>query len=182
MSFVSAARQAAWMFLPWVPVGVFFVEHGYSLGTVHGRSMQPTLNPDSNMLRRDVVLFNHWAIDRFKYKIGDVVTLRHPDQPDRIIIKRIVALEGDIIQTRSPYPEAHVRVPRGHCWIEGDEMFHSKDSNSFGPVPLGLVKSKVDYILYPFDRFGKVPDKPKGSRVRYAPGHKVYNQIDDHES
>lgn len=40
MSFASAARQAAWTILPWVPIGLFFVEHGYSLGTVHGRSMQ----------------------------------------------------------------------------------------------------------------------------------------------
>ncbi|KAF9915300.1 hypothetical protein BX616_006488, partial [Lobosporangium transversale] len=107
------------------------------------------------MLRKDVVLFNHWAIDRFDYQIGDVVTLRHPDQPEKTIIKRIIALEGDVVQTRPPYSEDYVRIPRGHCWIEGDEMFHSNDSNRFGPVPLGLIKAKVDYILYPFDRFGK---------------------------
>ncbi|KAG9070516.1 Anaphase-promoting complex subunit 7 [Linnemannia hyalina] len=99
---------------------------------------------------------------------------------DMIVIKRIVALEGDVVQTRSPYPEAHVRVPRGHCWVEGDEMFHSRDSNHYGPVPLGLVKSKVEYVLYPLNRFGKIPDKPRGNRVRYAPGHKVYNRL-DHE-
>ena len=27
-----------------------------------------------------------------------------------------------------------VRVPLGHCWVEGDEPFHSEDSNRFGPV------------------------------------------------
>ncbi|KAG0072153.1 hypothetical protein BGZ89_007891 [Linnemannia elongata] len=173
MAFVSSFRQWAWSVLPWVPVGLYFTEHGYSLGT-------PTLNPDSNQLKKDVVLFNHWAIDRCHYNIGDVVTLRHPDQPEKIVIKRIVALEGDVVQTRSPYPDAHVRVPRGHCWVEGDEMFHSRDSNHYGPVPLGLVKSKVQYVLYPLNRFGKIPDKPRGNRVRYAPGHKVYNRL-DHE-
>ncbi|KAF9910253.1 hypothetical protein EC991_006982 [Linnemannia zychae] len=180
MAFVPAFRQWAWSILPWVPVGLYFTEHGYSLGTVHGRSMQPTLNPDSNRLAKDVVLFNHWAIDRYDFNIGDVVTLRHPDIPERTVIKRIVALEGDVVQTRAPYPEAHVRVPRGHCWVEGDELFHSRDSNHYGPVPLGLVRSKVEYVLYPFNRFGKIPDKPRGNRVRYAPNHKVYNRL-DHE-
>ena len=25
-------------------------------------------------------------------------------------------------------------VPKGHVWIEGDNYFHSRDSNTFGPV------------------------------------------------
>lgn len=29
-----------------------------------------------------------------------------------------------------------VNVPKGHCWVEGDEAFHSRDSNSFGTVSL----------------------------------------------
>lgn len=30
--------------------------------------------------------------------------------------------------------DEEVPIPAGHCWVEGDEAFHSKDSNSFGPV------------------------------------------------
>ncbi|KAG0067712.1 hypothetical protein BGZ92_005072 [Podila epicladia] len=172
-------RQWAWTTIAWAPIGLYFTQHGYSIGTIHGRSMQPTLNPDSNMLQKDVVLFNRWAIAKYEYNIGDIVTLARPDVPERTVIKRIVALEGDVVQTRAPYPEAHIRVPKGHCWIEGDEMFHSTDSNHYGPVPLGLIKAKVEYILYPFNRFGKIPEKTRGSRVHYAPGHRVYNRVDE---
>ena len=56
------------------------------------------------------------------------------------------------VKTLPPYPDAEVRVPPGHAWVEGthaksklsflsshvypqgDEYFHSDDSNTFGPV------------------------------------------------
>ncbi|KAG0295412.1 hypothetical protein BGZ96_011785 [Linnemannia gamsii] len=123
-------------------------------------------------------LANSLPYSYLEYHVLQLDDNSHPDQPKKVVIKRIVALEGDVVQTRSPYPETHVRVPRGHCWVEGDELFHSKDSNHYGPVPLGLVRSKVEYVLYPLNRFGKIPDKSRGNRVRYAPGHKVYNRLD----
>lgn len=56
-----------------------------------------------------------------------------PNNPKQKIIKRIVALEGDTIKTIS-YKNRTVTVPRGHCWIEGDNRDHSLDSNYYGPV------------------------------------------------
>ncbi|KAG0258587.1 hypothetical protein DFQ27_004552 [Actinomortierella ambigua] len=123
------------------------------------------------MLKNDLVLQNRWVIAANDYRIGDVVTLTCPVDPNRKITKRIIALEGDIVQTRSPYPEPTIRVPRGHCWIEGDEGFHSRDSNFYGPVPLGLLKERIEWVLYPFQRFGRVERQTRDSRVRYAPGH-----------
>ena len=49
-----------------------------------------------------------------------------------------------------PFPQ--VRVPKGHCWIEGDNHRKSIDSNEFGPVPLGLIQSKAVGVLWPRDR------------------------------
>ncbi|KAG0042656.1 hypothetical protein BGZ83_000200, partial [Gryganskiella cystojenkinii] len=141
----------------------------------------PSLNPDSNQLRQDVVIFNRWKIANHQYNIGDVVSYKRPDEPNRIVVKRIVALEGDVVRTRKPYPDRQIRVPAGHCWVEGDELFHSTDSNHYGPVPLGLLQRKAEYIIYPFNRIGKIPEKPRTSRVHYAPGHKIYNRLDDIE-
>jgi hypothetical protein len=76
-----------------------------------------------------------------------LLPISHPDKPERTVIKRIVALEGDVVQTRAPYPETHVRIPRGHCWVEGDELFHSKDSNHYGPVSSLSFTHTYIYIL-----------------------------------
>jgi inner membrane protease subunit 2 len=98
-------------------------------------AQQPTLNPDTSGLRQDVVLLDRsptWSPRQLQR--GDVVLFHSPHQPDTLSVKRIVALEGDTIKTLRTYPDATVQVPRGHAWVEGDEPFHSRDSNYYGPV------------------------------------------------
>lgn len=51
-----------------------------------------------------------------------------------MIVKRVVALADDVVQTLPPYPDTEVLVPEGHIWVEGDEPFRTLDSNTFGPV------------------------------------------------
>ena len=53
-----------------------------------------------------------------------------------MIVKRIVALEGDVVATRAPYPFTSETVPLGHVWVEGEhpEGRMSLDSNTYGPV------------------------------------------------
>ncbi|KAG2171407.1 hypothetical protein INT43_009068 [Umbelopsis isabellina] len=158
--------RAAIKTLTWFPVIFFFLENGFSTATVQGRSMQPTFNPDSNKLTPDVVLLSHWGAIGHKFKRGEVVAMTSPHNPNLTITKRIIALEGDTVR---PLPQSEqksaVHVPKGHCWVEGDESFHSRDSNFFGAVPLGLISSKVTYILWPLSRFGKVELKPNRDRV-----------------
>lgn len=47
-------------------------------------------------------------------------------------IKRIIGLPGDWIGIHRSSDV--VRIPEGHCWVEGDNPSSSMDSNSFGPV------------------------------------------------
>ncbi|KAI9248653.1 LexA/Signal peptidase [Sporodiniella umbellata] len=144
--------------LPWIPVAIFFLDHGYSYSKVTGRSMQPTFNPDSNQLRKDIVLLDRFSVHSHEYRRGQVVMLTSPLDPNRLITKRIIGLPGDMVQPLRK--KEKVAIPQGHCWIEGDETFHSRDSNLFGPVPLALIQAKVRYILWPFSRWGPVPDRP----------------------
>ncbi|KAI1108622.1 peptidase S24/S26A/S26B/S26C [Nemania sp. NC0429] len=36
-----------------------------------------------------------------------------------------------------------IQVPKGHCYIVGDNLPWSLDSRDFGPIPLALIKGKV---------------------------------------
>ncbi|PNJ01080.1 IMMP2L isoform 9 [Pan troglodytes] len=80
---------------------------------------------------------------------------RSPKNPEQKIIKRVIALEGDIVRTIG-HKNRYVKVPRGHIWVEGDHHGHSFDSNSFGPVSLGLLHAHATHILWPPERWQKL--------------------------
>ncbi|ORX47718.1 LexA/Signal peptidase [Hesseltinella vesiculosa] len=162
-----------WKAAAWFPVMVFAIDHGFSFGPVEGRSMQPTFNPDASQMKRDIVFLNKWAAADHEFERGEVVTLMHvsfvaevesPTDPKCMITKRVIALQGDTVKPLRS--DKTVKVPEGHCWIEGDEGFHSIDSNTFGTVPVALIKAKVTRILWPPERFGPVAKKPLSDRVK----------------
>ncbi|KAF9247185.1 peptidase S24/S26A/S26B/S26C [Melanogaster broomeanus] len=144
--------------LYWLPLGIAFTHYFYTIKTVRGRSMQPTLNPDTSGWD-DIVVFDRFTVVSGKpLEKGDVVALRDPMHGGKMIVKRIIAVSGDSVKTLPPYPDSEVLVPEGHIWVEGDEPFRTLDSNKFGPVPLALVDAKLSYIIWPLDRIG--PLKP----------------------
>lgn len=60
------------------------------------------------------------------------------------------------VEQNSPHPEIRtsiVTVPRGHLWIEGDNVHNSSDSRNYGPVPIGLVKSRAICRMWPLTEF-----------------------------
>ncbi|XP_045144877.1 mitochondrial inner membrane protease subunit 2 [Echinops telfairi] len=145
----------------------------------------PSLNPGGSQ-SSDVVLLNHWKVRNFEVQRGDIVSLvnmkgfhllgmdlvleeviqevfpwrqspclRSPKNPEQKIIKRVIALEGDIVKTMG-HKTRYVKVPPGHIWVEGDHHGHSFDSNSFGPVSLGLLHAHATHILWPPERWQKL--------------------------
>ena len=83
---------------------------------------------------------------------------RSPFHPDVVAVKRVVALEGDVIRTKAPHPTATVRVPMGHVWVEGDGPAGSSlDSNTYGPVSKRLLTGRITHVVYPFNKFGALP-------------------------
>jgi signal peptidase I len=85
-------------------------------------------------------------------------------------------LEGDVFEETNgdakykiflarPSPEtassdfAKITVPEHHCFVLGDNRNLSRDSRHFGPVPLGTVKGRADYLYWPakdWSRFGRI--------------------------
>ncbi|KAI1796276.1 LexA/Signal peptidase [Ganoderma leucocontextum] len=192
---LNRQRRLRWFLsaLVWLPLGLFVTEYGFNIKSVKGRSMQPTLNPDDS-LWRDIVLFDRFSVKlRKKYERGDVVAFKSPAD-SKLVVKRIIALEGDTVRTLPPYPDAEVRVPVGRVWVEGDEPFRTEDSNRFGPVclssypnavtiselkrtcplqvPLGLIESRLSFILWPWERIGPLgqPVVPRHDAKRGTPG------------
>lgn len=86
------------------------------------------------------------------------IICRTPHDPNKISVKRIIGLEGDVIHTRRPYPNAYIRVPQGHIWVEGDagDEKLSIDSNTYGPISAKLVTGRITHILLPFNKAGRV--------------------------
>jgi inner membrane protease subunit 1 len=105
-------------------------------------------------------------------QVGDLVVYRQP-QFDRLkAAKRIVGMPGDYVVVDPSVKEAEqmqmtqvwkllvfdgtgggvgqvvdscfsVKVPEGHIWVTGDNLPYSRDSRTYGAVPLGLVSGKI---------------------------------------
>jgi inner membrane protease subunit 1 len=47
----------------------------------------------------------------------------------------------------SSLPPHHIVVPPGHLWALGDNRSATRDSNTYGPVPFGLVHGQARAIV-----------------------------------
>ena len=78
---------------------------------------------------------------------GDLITVESPLTPGRMVCKRLIGLPGDIICVdptgRLAPSTEHVVIPKGHIWISGDNADASRDSRTYGPVPMALVKGRI---------------------------------------
>lgn len=69
---------------------------------------------------------------------GDVVAVRDPRRPDRLLVKRVCVVGPTGLDVR------------------GDDPDRSTDSRAFGPVPLESVVGVVVHRYAPSDRAGTV--------------------------
>jgi mitochondrial inner membrane protease subunit 1 len=119
-----------------------------------GPSMLPTLH-----VQGDVVVVEHVTARYRPLRLGDVVVARSPGNPRQYICKRVLGLPGDLVcadPTRAASPM--VAIPPGHVWLQGDNLHNSSDSRAYGPVPLGLVKGRVVYRVWPPRAIGPIPN------------------------
>jgi len=133
--------------------------------------MYPFLNTDYNSTTtKDVVYVNMWKPDRGLQR-GMVVAFWSPQRPENMIVKRIIAMEGDEVRTRKPYPFPTEIVPQGHVWVEGEhpEERMSLDSNTYGPVSRSLIAGKVQGVVWPLAKAGPIrwqDYRPNGKIIR----------------
>ncbi|CAI9088907.1 OLC1v1023362C1 [Oldenlandia corymbosa var. corymbosa] len=125
---------------------------------VYGPSMLPTLN-----LTGDVLLVEHLSTSLGKVGPGDVVVVRSPENPRKCITKRILAMGGEsvtfLVDPNNSDRTRSVMVPKGHVWIQGDNIYASRDSRQFGPVPYGLIQGKAFWRVWPPEGFGSIVEQ-----------------------
>lgn len=106
--------------------------------------MEPTLETNN------ILLTEHISPRFNRLRKGDIVIARSPSNPKQNICKRITALPGDKVKRN--FPKQSQVVPRGHVWLEGDNSGNSSDSRIYGPVPKGLIRSRVVCRVWPLDK------------------------------
>lgn len=103
---------------------------------VTGSSMAPALRPGD----RVVVVRVPWRRQPWP-KPGDVVAVRDPRLPTRILVKRVSGVDR----------------PLGTLEVVGDRRESSTDSRTFGPVPRSSVVGRAVYRYAPPERSGPGP-------------------------
>ena len=121
---------------------VLFDHHIIEYLPNQGDSMVPAL------FNNDRVLVDRVSYSYFgkKFKHNDIVTILRPLDPEILICKRIVAMEGETVYNEF---KDSIIIPRNHVWVMGDNLHASSDSREFGPVPLGLLQGRVMLTFFP---------------------------------
>jgi signal peptidase I len=133
------------------------------LDVVNGHSMEPTFHEGERVL-----------VDRIIYRLhpiryGDVVAIRWGANG---FMKRVVGLPGDhiVIQEgkvfrngvslKESYTNSDTKgtfgpftVPQNCVFLLGDNRNASRDSRSFGAVPVGQITGRVDVVWWPLQSF-----------------------------
>ena len=141
---------------------------------VKGTSMVPTLHNQDKMLVSGLF---------YKPKKGDVVVFKKDEyDPNKALVKRVIATEGDVINidfdngivyiNEEPIEENYINdltktkldfigpqtVPEGCVFVMGDNRNMSTDSRKkeIGMVDSRLLIGRVYCVLFPMDSFGLV--------------------------
>lgn len=120
--------------------------------------MIPALN-----LSGDFVLVDRVSTRFGRINHGDIVLVRSPENPRKVVTKRVTGMGGDEVRfLEDPFVKDKYRtviVPEGHVWVQGDNLYNSTDSRTFGAVPQGLLFGRVFFRVWPFKSFGPLDSK-----------------------
>ena len=143
---------------------------------VDGSSMMNTL------LDGDKVMVTSYSQ---QYNYGDIIVISRGEHLDKVLIKRVIATEGQIVDIdtdtgkvsvdnvvldEASYTkdglgtfslsdtEFPVTVPEGKLFVLGDNRAVSKDSRNseVGFIDVDNVIGKAHLIIYPYNRFGMI--------------------------
>ncbi|GLU22725.1 hypothetical protein SLE2022_387760 [Rubroshorea leprosula] len=120
-----------------------------------GPSMLPTISPSGELL-----LMERISVQLGKVRPGDIVVVQSPLVPKKRVAKRLIAMGGErvtyVVDPKNSDSLNTIVVPKGHVWVEGDNIHNSYDSRNFGAIPYGLLIGRVFWRVLPFKDFGSM--------------------------
>jgi len=157
-------------------ISFFLINYVISAYKISGASMNPVLADGER------ILISKLPVRRGHIKRFDIVVFYRPDEPEKTLIKRVIALPEEIIEIRQgdvyvnyqplsqsfldrdrPWPEGvplpelkPLLIPKGHYFVLGDHRAVSRDSRLFGPVPQKYIIGKGVFRYWPFARIGSI--------------------------
>ncbi len=141
----------------------------------------PTGSMLETIQEEDMVAGEKVSLHFTDVKTGDIITFRDPVDPNKLLIKRVIANEGSVVDLKEghvfvdgkelfePYtrgklsePEGNsmnlglpisypYTVPEGSVWVMGDNRDNSLDSRSFGSINKSSITSKALCIIWPVE-------------------------------
>lgn len=141
----------------------FVVRAAVQIYAIPTASMSPTLEPGDRIV---VTRYLRGMPER-----GHVVVFRSPENPHELLVKRVVAVAGEMIDSRDgrvrigshtiaePYVTDSVvtagiepqRVPPSSYFVLGDNRGDSADSRAWGAVPRELIVGRARMVLWSSD-------------------------------
>lgn len=143
----------------------------------------PSGSMEETIMTGDMVFSEKVSYNFRDVEPGDIVTFNDPLSLGRVLIKRVIAVGGQVVdinnddglvyvdgeQLQEPYTDglpsyrldnsiANVtypyRVPEGELWVMGDNRTNSQDSRYFGSIDRDTVTGRGALIYWPLDHFG----------------------------
>ena len=138
---------------------------------VEGMSMEPQIDEGENLLVEKTILITD------KFQRGDVVIFRFPLDPEKIFIKRIIGVPGDVVEIKSgvvyingkrirePYLMGDnrdfssippIKVLPDTYFVLGDNRVISNDSRNWGLLPKNYIIGKAIFSYWPPKKVGEI--------------------------
>lgn len=136
---------------------------------VYGQSMEPNLHTNERLVIEKISYYLHGP------RRGDVVVLRDPAGSPELLIKRVVGLPGERVTLADgrvyvdgtpidePYLDQPTKgsgrswvVPPFHVFVMGDNRSASRDSRTFGAVPMEELVGRALFRYWPLEEIGIV--------------------------
>ncbi len=145
------------------------VTFGFQIARVEGHSMAPTLEDQDRLIVNKL----EYRLPNHSPRVGDIVMLLWPNNPDMSFVKRVIGEPGDTIRSvngtvyRNDVPLSDDFIPEeyrsydtwgpevvreGYYFVMGDHRNNSSDSRTWGLVPKKYIMGRVQVRWWPLSQ------------------------------